>query len=89
MEHWQALASLSRHKSRKGGHIFYDGINVVYHWVRSDPGNYHSGRHRGSLLHIKIIPALTAALAEAFLQGAVAAVSVFLLWKENERNKEK
>ena len=70
-------------------HIFYDGINVVYHWVRSDPGNYHSGRHRGSLLHIKMIPALTAALAEAFLQGAVAAVSVFLLWKENERNKEK
>ena len=36
-----------------------------------------------------MIPALTAALAEAFLQGAVAAVSVFMLWKENERNKEK
>ena len=88
MEHWQALASLSRLISRKGGHIFYDGINVVYHWVRNDPGNYHRGRHCGPLLHSKMIPALTAALAEAFLQGAVAAVSVFLLWKDHENRKD-
>lgn len=36
-----------------------------------------------------MILALTAVLAEAFLQGAATAVSIFLLWKENERNKEK
>ena len=36
-----------------------------------------------------MIPTLTAVRAEAFLQGAVTAVSVFLLWKEHERNKEK
>ena len=36
-----------------------------------------------------MILALTAVLAEAFLQGAVTAVSIFLLWKDHENRKEK
>ena len=35
-----------------------------------------------------MIPALTAVLAEAFLQGAVAAVSIYLLWKDHENRKK-
>ena len=35
-----------------------------------------------------MIPALAAVLAEAFLQGAVTAVSIFLLWKNHEDKKE-
>ena len=36
-----------------------------------------------------MIPAPVAVLAEAFLQGAVTAVSVFLLWKEHENINQK
>lgn len=35
-----------------------------------------------------MIPTLIAVLAEAFLQGAATAVSIFLLWKDHENRKE-
>lgn len=34
-----------------------------------------------------MIPVLAAALLEAFTKGAVLAVSVFLLWKNEERRE--
>lgn len=35
-----------------------------------------------------MIPMLTTTLLEAFTKGAVLAVSVFLLWKQNAERKE-
>lgn len=61
---------------------------MVHRGIYRNAGNYHNRRyHRSVPERKKMIPVLAAALLEAFTKGAALAVSIFLLWK-NEEKKE-